>query len=413
MHQNQAIKTTATTQTLRIDLLESYDKEVPHIIKYMGAKRAVLDFVISAIDEVYDDSRLYDLFAGTGILSGALGKLIPIHSNDIQEYSAILANTYLSSYKWHEYPSNILDDIVNKASDYVGLVQKKYPIHVFLYSQDKTIREFVELEKQQQSLIGFDFSDLTHHLFIKNYSGTYWSYQQCLWIDAFRKVADEYKGTPIYYVILSSLMFAMSYNSQSTGHYAQFRDATDFSSKNDIMLYRQKDILSYFVRKFQQLQSHLGENNINHAITSLGYTECLNQIEQNSLVYADPPYAFVHYSRFYHALETLVKYDYPEVTHKGRYRTGRHQSPFCKRSEVRSAFTEMFSKIKQKDAKLILSYSSKGMINLNEILDIARTSLGLGYKISVRELDYTHSTMGRKYDKNRAVQEYLIIARHR
>lgn len=413
MHQNHAIKTTSTPQALRVDLLKSYDKEVPHIIKYMGAKRTVLDFVIRAIDEVYETGKLYDLFAGTSVLSGALGKLMPIHSNDIQEYSAILAHTYLSSYKWHEYPSNILDEIINKASSYVDVVHKKYPIHDFSYSQTKTITEFVKLEKQQQELIGFDFSDLTHHLFIKNYSGTYWSYEQCLWIDAFRKTADEYKGTPIYYAILSSLMFAMSYNSQSTGHYAQFRDATDLSSKNDIMLYRQKDIPSYFMRKFQQLENHLSENSINHAITSLDYAECLNQIEQSSLVYADPPYAFVHYSRFYHALETLVKYDYPEVAHKGRYRTDRHQSPFCKRTEVRPAFAAIFSKIKQKDANLILSYSNRGMISLNEILDIAHTNLGLSYKVRVREHDYMHSTMGRKDDKNRAVQEYLIIAKRR
>jgi len=413
MHQNLAIKTTETPKTLIIDLLKSYDKEVPHIIKYMGAKRTVLDFVINAIDEVYDAGKLYDLFAGTSVLSGALGKIIPMHSNDIQEYSAILAHTYLSDYKWHEYPSNILEDIISEASGYVDFVKKKYPIHVFPYSRNNTIKEFVKLEKQQQNLIGFDFSDLTHHLFIKNYSGTYWSYQQCLWIDALRKTADEYKGTPIYYLILSSLMFAMAYNSPSTGHYAQFRDATNLSSKNDIMLYRQRDIPIYFVRKFQQLQNHLGENALNHSVTSLDYVECLNQIEQNSLVYADPPYAFVHYSRFYHALETLVKYDYPEVTHKGRYRTGRHQSPFCKRTEVKSAFAEMFSKINQKDAKLILSYSSTGMITLNELLDIARASLGLSYKITVKELSYLHSTMGRKYDKSRSVQEYLIIARQR
>jgi len=395
------------------DLLNLYDRNVPHIIKYMGAKRTILDFVIGAINETYEEGKLYDLFGGTSILSGALGKLIPVHSNDIQEYSAILAQTYLSNYKWENYPSNILDEIVGKASAYVESIMEKYPNFVFSYSENKTIEEFVELEKQQQDLIEFNFTNLTHYLFIKNYSGTYWSYQQCLWIDAFRKVADEYKGSPVYYMILSSLMFAMSYNSQSTGHYAQFRDATSLSSKKDILIYRQKDILSYFVKKFSQLQKHLGENNINYTVTSLDYAACLDQIEPNSLVYADPPYAFVHYSRFYHALETLVKYDYPTVTHKGRYRTDRHQSPFCKRTEVKAAFTNIFSKIKDRNAKLILSYSNTGMVSLNELLDIAHINLGFKYEVSIKEVDYKHSTMGRKDDKNRSVQEYLIIAKRK
>ncbi len=405
-----------STDTLEInehikpDLLNNYDKEVPHIIKYMGSKRSILDFVIGTINELYDEGQLCDLFGGTSIISGALGKLIPIHSNDIQEYSAILAKTYLSNYEWDNYRPNIIDEVVKKATEYVTSVKKKYPEYIFSYSEKKTIKEFVELEKKQQDLIHCNFKNISHHLFIKNYSGTYWSFQQCLWIDAFRKIADEYKDTPIHYLILSSLMYAMSYNSQSTGHYAQFRDATNLSSKTDILIYRQKEILPYFINKFKKLHAYLGSNNLNHRVTSLDYSECLNQIEPKSLVYADPPYAFVHYSRFYHALETLVKYDYPDVDHKGRYRKDRHQSPFCKRTEVKLAFETMFTKIAAKDASLILSYSNTGMISLEEILDIAKTNLGVGYAIRTKEVAYKHSTMGRKDDKNKEVQEYLIIA---
>lgn len=400
-------------ENLKTDLLNKYDNTVPHIIKYMGSKRSILEFVIDAISDTYKEGKLCDLFGGTSIIAGALGKLVPIHSNDIQEYSAILAKTYLSNYEWNNYSLSLLDEIVGKASNYVEDVKKKYPEFIFSYLDNKTIKEFVKFEKQQQELIGFDFENISHHLFIKYYSGTYWSYQQCLWIDAFRKVADEYLNTPIYYVILSSLMFAMSYNSQSTGHYAQFRDATSLSSKTDILIYRQKEVLPYFIKKFKQLHGYLGKNTLNHTVTSLDYIKCLDQIELNSLVYADPPYAFVHYSRFYHALETLVKYDYPKVNHKGRYRNDRHQSPFCKRTEVKLAFAKMFSKIENKHANLILSYSNTGMISLNEILDIALNNLGDKYAVNTREVAYKHSTMGRKDDKSKDVQEYLIIAKHR
>lgn len=396
---------------LEKDLFASYERGTPHIIKYMGSKRNILDFVIHAINDHYEGGRLCDLFAGTTILSGALGKLIPMHSNDIQEYSSILANTYLSNYKWSDYDPDILERVVDKAQRFVQKVKKKHPDLSFSYSNKMTISQFVELEKLQQNLIDFNFGKISHHLFIKNYSGTYWSFEQCLWIDALRSVADEYKESPLYYVILSSLMYAMSYNSQSTGHYAQYRDATSKSSKLDILIYRQREILPYFRNKFEQLRQHLGESSSDHAVTCLDYGKCLDVIEPETLVYADPPYAFVHYSRFYHALETLVKYDYPQVDHKGRYRTDRHQSPFCKRTEVDGAFLIMFKKIKEKRATLILSYSNTGMISLDEILVLAKQAFGSTYSISVREENHTHSTMGRKDDKSKEVQEYLIIAK--
>ena len=62
-------------------LLQMYNREVPHIIKYMGSKKSILDFVIGGINEIYTGGKVCDLFAGTSVLSGALGKLVPIHSN--------------------------------------------------------------------------------------------------------------------------------------------------------------------------------------------------------------------------------------------------------------------------------------------------------------------------------------------
>jgi adenine-specific DNA-methyltransferase len=396
---------------INTDLLKEYNQNVPHIIKYMGSKRNILSFVITAISDHYERGHLCDLFAGTSILSGALSKLIPMHSNDIQEYSSILSKTYFSNNNWENVGDNILEEIIEKATKYVQNIKAQYPELVFTYSEKMTIPQFVQLEKAQQALICFDFGSASHHLFIKNYSGTYWSFDQCLWIDAIRHVAEEYSQTSLYYIILSSLMYAMSYNSQSTGHYAQYRDATSKSSKSDILIYRQREILPYFKNKFEQLKKHLSTNRTDHIVTSLDYSSCLDIIEPDTLVYADPPYAFVHYSRFYHALETLVKYDYPEVLHKGRYRPDRHQSPFCKRTEVNEAFTLLFEKIREKRATLILSYSNTGMISLDQIKSLAAQSLGSDYEISVREEEHTHSTMGRKDDKSKEVQEYLIIAK--
>lgn len=386
-----------------------YKVEVPHIIKYMGSKRKLLKYLGESINEIYEGEGICDLFAGSSILSGSLGHSITMHSNDIQHYSAILSKTYLGNYNWSEY-QGLIDEVVELAQQYVNKIQNLYPQLVFEYDTELSLSEFNKQEQQQQALIDFNFEDLDFHLFIKNYSGTYWSFEQCSWIDALRKVAETYSDTPVYYPIISSLMFAMAYNAQSTGHYAQYRDANNIVSMKDIIIYRKKKIIPYFKKKLKELIETTGKNTLNHTVTALDYRECLDMIDTGTIVYADPPYAFVHYSRFYHVLETLVKYDYPQVLYKGRYRTDRHQSPFCKRSEVKNAFKILFRKIKKKKAKLVLSYSNSGMISLEKIISIAEVALGKDYKVVLKAVDYTHSTMGRAEDKSREVKEYLIIA---
>ncbi|BFP42058.1 DNA adenine methylase [Flavobacteriaceae bacterium GF1] len=383
--------------------------DVPHIVKYMGSKRELIPFLIQSINEIYKGEPICDLFAGSSILSGAIGTSVTMYSNDIQEYSSVFAKTYLGNYNWDDH-GNLIDELIASATAHVHRVKEAYPHLEFTYDDDLTLEGFNTIEKLQQDLIFFEFNDVAHHLFIKNYSGTYWSYEQCLWIDGLRIAAEKFAGSSIYYPILSSIMFAMSYNAQSTGHFAQYRDASSAETMHSIILYRKKEIVTYFKRKLKEIMMFTGANHLNHQVTALDYRDCLDSIPEKTLVYADPPYSFMHYSRFYHALETLVKYDYPEVQFKGRYRNDRHQSPFCKRSEVKGAFEEMFEKIKGKKAKLVLSYSNTGMIALESLLDIAHKTFGNTYKVMVKDIDYIHSTMGRIKDKSREVTEYLVIA---
>lgn len=403
------------TTITKVNIIEKeqvldYKLKVPHIIKYMGSKRKLLGYLGHTINEIYEGEDICDLFAGTSVLSASLGHNVTMHSNDIQRYSAILSKTYIGNYNWSKF-EGLIDEVIAIAQRHVDNVKERYPELNFEYNSELDLNEFNAIEHQQQELIYLDFEDVEHHLFIKNYSGTYWSFEQCLWIDALRIAAEEYSDTPVYNPILSSLMFAMAYNAQSTGHYAQYRDANNVASMKDIIIYRKKEVVPYFEKKLEELVEWTGPNEFNHTISSLDYRECLDVIPKGTLVYADPPYAFVHYSRFYHTLETLIMYDYPEVLYKGRYRTDRHQSPFCKRTEVAIAFEIMFQKIKEKNSKLVLSYSNTGMISLEKIMHIAQTTFAGEYIVHSKAIDYIHSTMGRSEDKYREVKEYLIIAK--
>lgn len=381
-----------------------------HYVKYMGSKTKILPFVLKGIEKVYTGGEICDLFAGSCSLAGAIGDQVAIVSNDIQEYSSVLAKAYLTD--WNDGKVAI-QDVIERAQNYH---KENYSelILEYQYSTELTIKEFNKIEKKSQNLIKKKF-DNEWHLFTRYYSGTWWSTEQCTWIDSIRKAINDYADNPSYNALLSSLMYAAAYNSQGTGHYAQYRDAKTLSAMKDIQIYRSKSIMSYFEKKatdtLNLLPTH--PSKLNHSITSNDYLDCLRELK-NCTIYADPPYCFVHYSRFYHALETLVLYDYPEIQLKngilvkGRYRVDRHQSPFCIKTQVDKAFDDMFSLIKENHCSLALSYSDTGMITIKRLKELALTYFDKK-QISVMSMDYSHMTMGRKGDRKRDVKEKLLL----
>ncbi|MFT4224328.1 DNA adenine methylase [Dysgonomonas sp.] len=383
------------------------NSQIPHFVKYMGSKREILDYIHLSIESLNVDSRwVCDLFGGTSIIAGSFKHKKNVHANDIQEYSSVFARTYFSNLK-ENVATNCLENIKKRVDELVDEFDLKYPEINFNYSEINDFKQLKEIEYQQQSFINKSF-EIGFSLFTKCYSGTYWSSNQCKWIDSIRAVAEEHIDMEEYYAIISSLMFAMSYASQSTGHFAQYREITE-SNMNDILIYRNKNIWTLFAKKFEEITEIIDTtSNFENRITTLDYVDCLRIIERNSIVYADPPYTNVHYSRFYHALETLVKYDHPLIKHKGRYRDDRHQSPFDKKTEVKNAFKLLFKGVKDKDSHLILSYSDNGMISLDEILEISNKVFGVRYSVEVKSKDHIHMKMGRSDEYQMDVKELII-----
>lgn len=391
----------------------------PQVIKYMGSKAQILDFIGEGLSAVSASGRpLVDLFAGACAITAGFGDRFKVVSNDIQEYSSIIASTYL---KRAESIGNF--DLVALASVIAERNISELPATMH-YPATSSLTAFNKIEKSNRSLLLKEF-DTSHHLFTRIYSGTWWSAEQCIWIDAIREVLDGlYKDGHIlkadFNFGLTCLLHAMAYTSQGTGHYAQYRDAKTVDGMADINKYRRTSVPVIFRRKFDSLLAWHSKHvvDLGHELVALDYRKCLEKIEK-SVVYADPPYAFVHYSRFYHAMETLVRYDYPELQFmrdsivKGRYRVDRHQSPFCIKTQVHGAFVDMFEGVKDSKSDLLLSYSNTGMIDIDELIGLASNIFGRGYRVWFEEMDHMHMTMGRSKDRSRKVMESLIIAKKR
>jgi adenine-specific DNA-methyltransferase len=389
------------------------DQQIPHIIKYMGSKRNILDFVVNTIQEIDPacKMRLYDIFAGSSVVGGAFRNIRPVTCNDIQLYSSVIGQIYLQNYNWEETDIDSLEEFYGEVCQESERIKGLLSDYIIDYSLDHTFNYIQEVEENHRGFINREFNGF-EHLFIQKFSGTYWSLEQCIDIDATITVLKRPKYSVDFFknLVLGALMFSMAYCSQSTGHYAQYRDLTE-DNIQDILIYRKKSLLSLFEKKLYSLSEYFdGENNsdFDHQTTNEDFLDSILNSKKNSIIYADPPYQFVHYSRFYHALETLVRYDYPEVKYKGRYRTDRHQSPFCIRTKVQDAFKSMFEAVVKKNSTLIISYSDNGMISMEDLISCGKL-VSDEYSIEIREMDYLHSTMGRQKDKYRKVKEVLLI----
>ncbi len=398
---------------LVLDVIMLKANTYPSFVKYMGSKSKIINFVVEGINDVWRPGQpVLDLFAGSASLAGAIGRQVPFHSNDIQQYSKVLSTAYAESWKTAKSPS--ADYLMMQAGAVVELTRRKIYGYIYDYAADLSLDEFNRGEIKQRELIEVEF-DHQWHLFVKCYSGTWWSAEQCMWIDALREVAESYRDDHVYHVILAALMFAMAYCSQGTGHYAQYRDASSQSSMSDILIYRKRDIGKYFSKKYSEVIDRLSVEPpaYDFTATSEDFATCLNGFAGGT-VYADPPYCFVHYSRFYHALETLVLYDFPELQVrggnivKGRYRVDRHQSPFCIASKVEGAFESLFRGVHLTDSNLVLSYSNTGMIDLELMVEIA-ASVFVGKKMELLTTDHQHMTLGRTGVRHRDVKECLLL----
>jgi adenine-specific DNA-methyltransferase len=131
-----------------------------------------------------------------------------------------------------------------------------------------------------------------------------------------------------------------------------------------------------------------------------------------AIFYADPPYSKEHYSRFYHVLESLERYDYPEAVGVGRYRTDRFTTPLSTNTGALSAMNNLLVEIAKRDGVLVLSYPSTGLLTRDLQIDIAELLRSHFRRVRlVISWDSRHSTLGARHGSARQyVREFVWTA---
>ena len=325
-------------------------------IRYMGIKTKLLDNIIPEIQKVTPKNGIVlDIMAGSNAVSYALKEFFTVYTNDIQKYSYTISKAVIENQK----------ETISKES-----AKKELPKNINKNLQEKH-----------------------YNFFETTYSNTYFSKKQCEYIDAIRysieQINNEYRKS----LYLFALMDAMCKVQSTPGHFAQFMP----SDHKRIIPLQNMDILEEFWDKCDNYFELCFTDKKNKAFC-MDYKELLKQDDIKSVdtIYLDSPYSQEQYSRFYHILETLVKYDNPKVDFKAKYRNDRFQSDFCYKNRVKKEFETIISFCLENGINLVISYSNKGVLGENDLMLLCKKYFK---STELKEIDYKHSTQGKGEQK--------------
>ena len=317
-------------------------------MKYMGSKRAMLTNGLGEIlqNEVVRNDRFVDLFSGSGAVSTYVAQNfhVPVAAVDLQLYSAILTSAVVGRRRrlrweclWNDWESRAIEIFQSR----------KVPrLSTFGPSEISHAR---------------DWCARTRKLPItRAYGGHYYSPEQAVWIDALRTSLPS--GRIAKTTALAALIRAASQCAAAPGHTAQ-----PFQPTRTALPYLQE---AWSRDVAQKTKAAFGCLSDTFALRrGAAYVADANKfsrrLRQGDLVFIDPPYSGVQYSRFYHVLETIAHGECGSVDGVGRYPDvmRRPKSMYSMRSESSRALSELLWNISNRKARAILTFPNHNCSN--------------------------------------------------
>lgn len=409
-------------------------------LQYLGSKNRLLDNICTPIIEDYNIRQVIDLFAGTGSVGYALSKYKSIVSNDLEYYSYVLNEAILNGCM---ISANEIDDLFLNIDCKYQIIKEYLCEEIsaekkYLSAPLESYKDYASFSKNTPSVFNNSisnpiFKNLSYLvamikpgekdldlpfpcLFTTYFANAYFGINQCCQIDAAVSAINELNDNRQRIVMLAALMTAVSSTASTTTHFAQFLTVKSERTFKNIREKRSTDIVVLFkdaLFRFQEKGLFEKPKKV-HRCFNLDFAECLQKIEMDNhtIVYADPPYFKEHYSRYYHVLNTMCLYDYPELAINpqnkkysiGRYRRNRNVSDFGKRAKALSAFQRLINECADRKAGLIISYSDNSLVKIYELLNLAKTR----YSVRIEKIQLMHSSQGRITGSDRTVKEFLF-----
>ena len=323
--------------------------------RYVGSKHKLIKWIFSIINKECEGNSFADVFAGTGIVSAIATK----HFKEIILNDFLYSNytIYQAFFGIGEWDQNKIDNIIKNYNNIYG-------------------------------------EDLEDNYFSKCFGGKYFSQNSSKIIGFIRENIEENKNNLTekeYNILIASLLYAVDKIANTVGHY----DA-----------YFKKDFLKddFFMKPIDPIS-------VKNVSIFREDTNILVKKIKVDIAYIDPPYNSRQYSRFYHVLETLTKWDKPKLYGVALKPEPENMSDYCK-TQAKNKFTELVKDINAK--YLVVSYnntydsksnSSRNKITLQEIEKILNTK----GRTKIFEKNYRHFNAGNTNFNNH--KEYLFVTK--
>jgi adenine-specific DNA-methyltransferase len=377
-------------------------------ITYMGTKRALAAMVSDVIQHAQAGTML-DAFSGMCSVGEAVGGTRQVWNNDIQVFASQVARALFAS---RDLPLSALscgDIHFNQFKSQRDRLSQSFRGSLAAEAAllaSKSFDDFQIAAAALQRAITRDVANCqlrSPHLFTKTYSGTYFGVQQSIdadaIINALKRAKRERKISPdIERWGTVALGRALLKIANSSGHFAQYLKPKSGNYRRYLAL-RRRSLWAEWLTSMATLSPignvewRKGNKAFNQDSLSLIPRLARNGAEV-SVIYADPPYTDDQYSRFYHVLETLCLYDYPEVTGAGLYRPSRFRSPFSVKTKAPSALSKLIKASAQTGADLVLSYPTNGLANKAGADVLGMLARNFKRVEVCRSVSHRHSTFG-------------------
>jgi len=339
-------------------------------MRYIGSKINLLEKIKQVIDNCcgIGNKSFCDLFSGTGTVSRFFKPYYQITSNDLLYFSYVLTEATIEnrnipkfeklSKKGIKDPIEYLESVpVNKIKTY--FIAKAYSP----YGQSKRM---------------------------------YFTEENAMRIDFIRTQIEIWKEDNLidtfeYKYLLACLIEGVPFISNITGTYGAYLKHWDKRAFKPFEMYK--------------LQV------IDNGYRNISFNEDANDLIKRisgDILYLDPPYNERQYLPNYHVLETIAKYDNPELTGVTGMRSYKNsKSAYCIKSNVEQAFDNLISEADFKH--IVVSYSDDGLLSIKNITDILKKNCK-NDKIVLTKIPYSRYK-GKLPQKQKNHFEYIIYAK--
>jgi len=417
--------------------------------KIYGNKARITSFLMAVAGlHLPEGSTVCDLMSGTGVVALRLANHYRVYANDANPFAAHLTrcrSAFVSADEAShtlegmrpEYERNVsalravlAKQLETEAGFLHGIVSDKAlsryrtfcetfppPFPADLPADDgereetgMCLRRMVRDRRQQPQ--AFPYCLATAY-----YSNAYLGLAQAIAADSIRAAIDLLPHGSPRDLCLGALLLAVS-SCCSGPHFAQPPKLSSVKEMKEIAEHRARDLFSEFAMIFRLLATRDPRSRPIEQVWNGDWRDALDSFNaetacrdsQPRAVYVDPPYTKLQYSRYYHVLNTLLRYDYPACEGTGRYppRSYRFSSKFeFQAASAAREFGDLFDRCSTLRLITLVSYSNRGFVPLGELAPLMERRFRA---VELYSKPSKHHSQGKPLSSaTKSVSEYVLV----